>query len=558
MPGNPSGVAAGDEQRGKELWDRASKARALRSTIDQHCEDIARRVLPNYVGRFQNRGPNLTPGLLHNDMMYDATGALAITRFSAAMESMLTPQNSQWHSLQPSDMTLRNRRNVQLWFEEVTQALFKYRYAPNANFISQQQENYLALGAFGTGTMFVDQLQPRYGRGVRYRAVHLGEVAFCENHQGMVDTVFREFPLTARQAVQKFGKEALPEKIAQAADDPKRYDEEFKFLHAVTPREDYEAGRLDFRGMPFRSEYVSEVQHHIVEDRGYSTFPYAISRYVIAPGEVYGRSPAMLVLPSLRILNEQKKTVLKQGQRVVEPVLLAHDDGVMDNFSMRGGAINYGGVTADGKPLVHVLPTGNLALGKDMMDDERAVINDAFLVTLFQILVETPEMTATEVVERAREKGALLSPTMGRQQSESLGPMIEREIDLLQQQRLLSPMPDILRQAEGEYTIEYTSPLSRAQKAEGISGFFRVIDWAKEFIAITGDPSPLDWADFDAAMPAIMANQAVPTPWVRDANAVKGLRDARTQQAQQKMMAEAAPSIASVAGKMMPKQQGTA
>ena len=40
-------------------------------------------------------------------------------------------------------------------------------------------------------------------------------------------------------------------------------------------------------------------------------------------------------------------------------------------------------------------------------------------------------MTATEVLERAREKGALLAPTMGRQQSEALGPMIEREIDIL-------------------------------------------------------------------------------------------------------------------------------
>jgi hypothetical protein len=142
----------------------------------------------------------------------------------------------------------------------------------------------------------------------------------------------------------------------------------------------------------------------------------------------------MLVLPSLKVLNEEKKTVLKQGHRVVDPVLLAHDDGVLDNFSMRGGALNYGGVTAEGRPLVHTLPTGNIAIGKELMDDERMVINDAFLVTLFQILTETPEMTATEVIERTREKGALLSPTMGRQQSEYIGPMIEREVDLLMQQ----------------------------------------------------------------------------------------------------------------------------
>lgn len=43
------------------------------------------------------------------------------------------------------------------------------------------------------------------------------------------------------------------------------------------------------------------------------------------------------------------------------------------------------------------------------------------LVTLFQILTETPQMTAAEVVERTNEKGILLAPTVGRQQSEYLG-----------------------------------------------------------------------------------------------------------------------------------------
>lgn len=540
-------------ERGRELYARFNAAKQLRGMLDSHCEEIARRILPRFVGSFTGKDFK-SPGQLHTEMMYDATGALALTRFAAAMESMLTPQNSYWHGLEAADKVLRGKRTVQLWFEELTETLFEYRYATAANFVAQQQEHYISLGAFGTGAVFIDPLQPRYGRGMRYKACHLSEITFCENHQGMVDSVFREFSLTARQAVQKFGKENVPEKIARAAEDQKKYDEVFRFLHAVTPREDYEDGRLDLRGMPFHSEYVAETGHALIEESGYSTFPYAVSRYVTAPGEVYGRSPAMLALPSLRVLNEQKKTVLKQGQRVVDPVLLAHDDGVMDNFSMRGGAINYGGVTADGKPLVHTLPTGNIAVGKDLMDDERAVINDVFLVTLFQILTETPEMTATEVIERTREKGALLSPTMGRQQSEDLGPMIDREIDILQRQRLLSPMPDILRQAAGEYKVQYTSPLSRSQKAEGISGFFRVIDMAKEYVSITGDKRPLDWVNWDAAMPEIMLNQAVPTRWKNSMDQVMAIRQQAAQAMQQQQMVEAAPSIASVAGKMMPKQ----
>ena len=161
-------------------WDTAGNARG---SLDSLCEEIARRILPNYAGSFSSGGHSLnTPVQNRTEEMYDATGALALTRFAAAMESMLTPRNSQWHSLQPSDPALKKRRNVQLWFDELTQSLFKYRYAPAANFASQQHENYMALGAFGTGATFIDKLQPRYGRGLRYRAIHLGEVRFCENH----------------------------------------------------------------------------------------------------------------------------------------------------------------------------------------------------------------------------------------------------------------------------------------------------------------------------------------------------------------------------------------
>ena len=75
----------------------------------------------------------------------------------------------------------------------------------------------------------------------------------------------------------------------------------------------------------------------------------------------------------------------------------------------------------DGKKMIDVLPTGNIVVGEKMMDIEKAIIHDAFLVTLFQILIDTPQMTATEVLQRAQEKGMLLAPTAGRMQAEFLG-----------------------------------------------------------------------------------------------------------------------------------------
>lgn len=533
-------------------------AAGLRANWESSWEQIARRVLPQYATQFasQNRIAPGTTGQQLMEEMVDATGALALTRFTAAMESMLTPRNSTWHYLKPSDPALMKDRTVRLWFEEVTRLLFQYRYAPKANYASQKHEDYMMLGAFGTSALFTDALADRFERGLRYRAVHLGQCYFMENHQGMIDKNYRRFPLTARQAVQQFGEDMVPEKILQDAKDSRKFENVHWFLHKVAPREEakYDPERKDVMGMSFSSCYVSFTQKKTVQENGYFTFPYSISRYVTTPGELYGRSPAMFALPSLKTLNEIKKTMLKQGHRSVDPVLLAHDDGVLDSFSLKPGAINPGGVTADGKPLIHTLPIGNLAAGKDQADEERQVINDFFLVSLFQILVDTPQMTATEVVERAREKGALLSPTMGRQQSEALGPQIEREIDVLTQQRLLPPMPPALLEARGEYQIQYDSPLSRMARAEEVSGLMRTVDYLRSVVEVTQNPEPLDHFDWDTIVPEMCDLQAVPVRWRKSLQAVQQIREGRGQQADTQQMIAAAPAAAAMMKTVMPKQ----
>ena len=59
--------------------------------------------------------------------------------------------------------------------------------------------------------------------------------------------------------------------------------------------------------------------------------------------------------------------------------------------------MNFGAMTDNGVPLVAALDfKSNLPVSLEMQEQKRAVINDAFLVTLFQILVDAPAMTATE------------------------------------------------------------------------------------------------------------------------------------------------------------------
>src|SRR5882672_10307409 len=157
-------------------------------------------------------------------------------------------------------------------------------------------------------------------------------------------------------------------------------------------------------GKRFVSRYIEMATRGCVSEGGFRTFPFAVPRYETSPREVYGRGPAMKVLPTIKTLNEMKKTVLRAGQMVVAPPLMLTDDASLGAFDMRSNALNHGYVDGSGRALAIPLQTsGRVDIGLELMDAERKAINDAFLVTLFRILVDEPQITATEAMLRAQE-----------------------------------------------------------------------------------------------------------------------------------------------------------
>lgn len=525
----------------KKIIERFGKAKSSRLNWESYWEEVAEYVLPNFSNTFFEGGYTLAQAQKKDRKRYDGSAEIALTRLASTMESILTPRNSRWHGISTDNVHLNKIRRVREWQDEATDVLFKYRYASQANFGSQAYEHYMSVGGFGTGCMFVDKLMPR---GFRYAQIHIAQIYFYENHQGVIDEALRPFKMTARNAVQKFGEDNLPDDIKKAAKESP--EQMFDFIHAVMPREEVDHERRDFKGMKFASYYVARNGCKVVKEEGYRSFPYAVSRYITAPGELYGRSPAMQALSNIKVLNEQKKTMLKQGHRAVDPVLLAHDDGVLDSFSMKPGAINTGAMTGDGKRLVDVLPVGNIAVGDKMMQMERDEIASAFMTDLFAIFMERPQMTATEIVELAREKGILFSPIMGRQEAEFLSVMIEREMDLANQQLLLPPMPPELIEAKGEYKIVFDNPLSRAQKSEQAAGLMRTVNWAAEMAAQSQDPTPLDHFNWDVIIPELSAINAVPPRWMKSEEQLNTMRQGRQQAAATQQVIDAGPTIAAL------------
>ncbi|MCP4328418.1 MAG: phage head-tail adapter protein [Alphaproteobacteria bacterium] len=521
------------DQRADDAIKRQGQLAAKRATWESHWQEIADRVLPRQAAFVADR----TPGAKRTEKIFDSTAPLALERFAAAMEGMLTPRGQRWHHLRASDPRLNEIDAVRVWFERAEDILFARRYSPDANYASQQHEVYMSLGAFGSGVLFLDEIT---GRGLRYRAIHLAECFFAEDSHGRIDTNYRKFRLSARQAAQHWGAQALPRAIRDAVD--REPDKEFEFLHCVFPRGERKAGRRDRLNMPFASLYIAIEGRRVIEEGGFEEFPYAISRYVTAPREVYGRSPAMQVLADIKMLNEMAKTTLRAAHKAVDPPLLVADDGVMSRINTRPNALNFGGINNRGQALVQPLQTAaNVPLGLEMENQRRQVINDAFLVTLFQILVEQPSQTATEALIRAQEKGVLLAPTVGRQQSEALGPMIAREIAILGRAGRLPPLPPVLADAGDGFEIEYSSPLSRAQRAEEAVGIVRTLEAAAPLAQ--ADPGVLDNIDGDTAMRALAEINGA-RRILRGRDQVEAARTRRQAAQGLEQLAAAAPSVA--------------
>jgi len=533
-----------DEESANFHIARAQQLRTNRGIFDEHCEEVASVVMPAHRQTFL--GWNwTTPYAKKTDRQWDASATVRVQRFAAVLESLLTPPGSIWHRLAPADKHLKTNRAVRQYLEQVNDRLMQRRNRPDANFVGQIQSVYLSLGLYGNGILMLDSMDD--GSGVRYKYLHLGQVYFCENHQGQVDTFYRFFKLTPRQAKQQF-KNWTPKGIMAQANQPGSSEELYEFLHCVYPREDYDPRRVDYMGMKFASIYFAVESREKVAEGGYRRFPAAISRYMQAPSEVYGRGPSMLVLPQIKLLNEEQKSIIRQGHRALEPIILAADDGVIGTFSLRPNAVNYGTINDQGQKLVDVLPAGNVMVGEKLIAQNMEVLDDIYFMKIFKMLEDNPQMTATQVVEIAREKGFLIGPTVGRQTSELLGPLIAREVDLAEQQGDLPPMPPQLAEAGGKFTIEYDNPMSRMQRAENASGFMHYVDQLSQYAKDTGDTEALDWVQFDNAAPQLADILGVPIDWVPTLAQVMEKRKNRQQQQLQQQLVENAAGLGSAVG----------
>jgi hypothetical protein len=544
------------------MKSRYRVAQQLRAPYEPDMRLCVAYCMPRSFGGWTSDGPPVIQGgqTAAKRMAYDSTGQRALPKWQAILQRLCTPDAQRWAKLVADDQSLMRRHRVKIYFHELTEVLHKLRYAPRARFKQMATNTYAQIGVLGFGPNRIRWRKPNVADprgGFAYRGVNGRDVYVLPDADGNIDTHFVRFFLTARMFKQWFGENVKPPpSVARELERPggPKDDTYFEFVHCTYPRSDdeYDKYALDERRFPFCGDYLSvQDTEYVGKHEGYSRQPYLSPRSYLEPDDLYGYSPALRALPAMGGASAMKKSILRGAQKAVDPVILAHDDGVLSGrIGLTPSHVNWGGVDSQGRALIQTLPMGDVGVGIEMLQDERSDINDAFLVSLFEILAQDRErMTVPEVMERIAEKAALAAPTMGMLQSEQFGPQIEAEIAVLAENApwMLPEMPPELVEANGEYQVEYTSPLAKGLYAEEDAGFMRIVAQCAEIAKGTGDLSVLDHFEFDLAIPDLADHAAVRPTWISTPERLEAKREERAEAIQAQQAVQAAPAMASVA-----------
>jgi hypothetical protein len=521
--------------------ERLAQRRAVYEPV---WREIDRWIDPFGAGGF-DRG-QASPMLAREiEDLYDVTAIDGLDRYTAAVYGITVPRGKRWHGIAFADKDLMKSTNVQRWCAHATDRLFTARYAPDTGFETQAFEDIRQEGKYGTSPMWIGE---KLGRGLFYKTLHMSECFIQENYYGRVDTVHRLYCSTLRDVADEHGLENLSEKSQRDFEVPANRRKEIEILHVVRPNNKYEPGYLGVKGKRVESIYIELGEKHMISRKGFHSNPIPVSRHITGPRDEYGRSPAMKTLATVKGVNTMALTLLDAGNRAVDPPLLHPEDSDITKIVNRPGGATAGGVSEDGKQLIIPLQTGGeLPIGLELIEGERAIIKRSFLEEYFRLLSDPSDrMTATQVLEQVQKEGVLIAPFASRRETEKLGPQVERELDIMMRAGRIEPFPDEVLEAGAKPVAQMTNPLSRMAKADEVTGFTRLVEIGIQ-AAGAGAPRALKRINFDKGMALAADVLGVPPDLVYSDEEMAEQDQADAEKEAIAMAGQVAPQIASAA-----------
>lgn len=528
-----------NEERGEAIAGRIASLKNYRSAWEDLWDEVTEFIHPRRTWTTINQDEATAFG----DNIYDGTPGQAAQMLADGMMAYLVSPAIKWFSLRTEDPNREMLPGVRRWLQEVEEHF--YGIFRRSNFYHSMAEYFLDAVTIGTATMYSEEDPER--EIIVFSTRHPYEIYIAENQFGVVDTIFREFTMTARQLLQKFPN--LPEEAkrdAMTSPDLKKIVQ-----HCVYPGSDDWLDMQIPEDMAFHSIYVLPVQERktgatILRTAAYRGNPFHVWRFRKNSNETYGRSPSTDALYDAKMINQMGRTGMKVAQRAAEPAYNVPED-------MRG-RVRVGplGMNYYEDPARVVMPIPQSLQYPITIEEKRRlqdIIENRYHTDLFLLLSRAEKtMTAREVVEKQGEKAAILGTIIGRLDSECLDPLFDRVFDIEWNAGRLPPLPPALANVPGtQLRIEYNGPLAQAQRRLFESqGTLQALDAGLPLAQF--DPSVLDEVKLGVAFRKIVRSMGIDEEALRDEPEVALIRKRRAQAQAAALQAQQMEQMGKAAG----------
>ncbi|WP_259780966.1 portal protein [Aestuariispira ectoiniformans] len=473
----------------EELIRRYERARQNRSTWESHWQDCYDFALPRRDGALSSR----PPGAGKRQSLYDGTAPDAVEQLAAALLAELTPTWSRWMNFKPGiEIDAETESDISEELEQLSRTV--QGHFDRSNFQIEIHQCYLDLVTIGTACLLFEEMPIGEAAAFKFTAIPISEIVMEEGPSGRLDTIYRRCELTESQIAQRFPQASLPERFHMLAGDGD--ETRIAVLEAVVPDA---ANRYRYSALALDDETGSGDPMTLAEGT-YERSPFISFRWLKAPGEFYGRSPVMKVLPDIKTANKVVELMLKNASIAVTGIWQADDDGVLNPAAIRlvPGTIIPKAVGSQG--LQPLQPANDFNLSETLLQGLRERIRHGLLVDQLQ-LAGNPQMTATEVMERTAAMTRMLGATFGRLQAELIHPLAQRALAILVRRGEAPTMALDGRLVE----MEVTAPLARRQRMEKAAP---LLQW----LNLAGSAGPAAMAAIDMAQASKWLAEAMSVP----------------------------------------------
>ena len=528
-----------EQARANEIIRRLDKMKSDRGTLDATLQEVGDRVMPRKAHithtPMPGRKRKVTPELIND------TAVFANQDMAAGLYAYLF--SGRWFALKAHNKELNESEAVKRWMMQTTNILLEE--LASSNFKNEINEMLLDIGWCGTPCISAN---PGKETWLNFETEHISEYFIAENSDKKVDTIYRKFKYTARQAVQEWGVENVGKDVRDAYNSAKKEDrdKDFWFIHAIEPREDHsdEYPALKAR-QPISSEWVDIKAKKRIKVDGYYEMPKFVPRWVKRSGELYGRSQGMFALATIKLANTIDGENVKATQLHNAPPILTPDDGFIGTVRVAPRSILHYRKSLQGRDKPEVLQMGgDLSWSFELLKNKETVIKKAFFNDLFVLLAEqTKTQTAYEIAQRIEEKHYRIVAPIGRLQSEFSNPLIRRCIGILGRAGRLPEVPQEL--VGQEYDIEYISKLALALKILEVQAYSKGMEVVSPLAEVK--PDVLDNYETDEIARGIPERLGWPVEWLKDKEERDKIREERAEMEQAMQAAAMATEAAKAA-----------